>query len=161
MASAAFASRTPAVNEITPHARGAIHQCRPSKRPRCPRVCWSSSGALLCIATFAIISSRSEVISRGTPDQLARVPDRPRTSRISGPAHHRISAENAYFYRNNTNSIIAVTQEVTQTRWRPLCLEFRTERTKFHVPHHGAPDEPCPQVPLRDLLLCFGLRRLL
>jgi hypothetical protein len=47
---------------------------------------------------------------------------------------------------------IAVTQEVTQTRWRSLCLEFMTERTKFHVPRHGAPDEPCPRAPLRDLL---------
>src|SRR5258706_14511575 len=38
---------------------------------------------------------------------------RTRTSRISGPAHHRISADNACFYRRNANSGIAVTPKVT------------------------------------------------
>ena len=41
------------------------------------------------------------------------VTDRPRTSQISGPAHHRINAENAYFYRLFANSNIAVTPKVT------------------------------------------------
>jgi hypothetical protein len=35
------------------------------------------------------------------------------TSLDGGPAHHRINAENAYFYRSKANSILAVTQEVT------------------------------------------------
>ena len=39
--------------------------------------------------------------------------DRPRTSQISGPAHHRINAENAYFCRLLVNSNIAVTPKVT------------------------------------------------
>jgi len=47
------------------------------------------------------------------PRSLPIVTDRPRTSRISGPAHHRINAENAYFYRTKANSRIAVTPKVT------------------------------------------------
>jgi hypothetical protein len=39
-------------------------------------------------------------------------------SAIKVPAHHRINAENVYFYRIKANSIISVTQRVTQTRWR-------------------------------------------
>jgi hypothetical protein len=41
------------------------------------------------------------------------VTDRPRPSQISGPAHHRTSAENDYFYRLFANSNIAVTPKVT------------------------------------------------
>src|ERR1700679_1544883 len=44
-----------------------------------------------------------------------------------GPAHHRINAENAYFYRNNANSKIAVTQEVTQTLSASICLNQTRE----------------------------------
>ena len=40
-----------------------------------------------------------------------------------GPAHHRINAETAYFYRNNANSRIAVTPKVTPMR--TACLEGR------------------------------------
>src|ERR1700733_1633340 len=41
-------------------------------------------------------------------------------SRSGGPAHHRISAENAYFYRLFANSNIAVAPKVT-----PLSLRKR------------------------------------
>ena len=44
---------------------------------------------------------------------LANVCDRCRTSTNSGPAHHRISAENDYFYRHDANSRISVTPLVT------------------------------------------------
>jgi hypothetical protein len=42
-----------------------------------------------------------------------------------GPAHHRIGAPIALFYRHLLNSILAVTQEVTQTRLRFGLSQFR------------------------------------
>jgi len=54
----------------------------------------------------------------GAEADIINSADRYRSSRISGPAHRRIIAESAYFYRNNANSIITVTRKVTQTRER-------------------------------------------
>jgi hypothetical protein len=46
---------------------------------------------------------------------------------ISGPAHHRINALITLFYKDLLNSMLAVTQEVTETLAASICLNQRRE----------------------------------
>jgi hypothetical protein len=46
---------------------------------------------------------------------------------VGGPAHHRISSENACFYGNNPNSRIAVTQDVTQAMTSAVSGEIQVK----------------------------------
>jgi hypothetical protein len=51
----------------------------------------------------------------------------PWTLLAGGPARHRINAENAYFYRANANSRIAVTPKITPTTLGPLSVANQFE----------------------------------
>jgi hypothetical protein len=50
--------------------------------------------------------------------------------RNSGPAHHRINAENAHFYRTNANSKIAVTRKLPRRVGASICPEFSLRSRK-------------------------------
>jgi len=76
------------------------------------------SATIVCRPIRARYTCFSGVLTRMPSSSI--ITDRTRTSQISGPAHHRISAENAYFYRANANSKIEVSPKVTPTTLDPL-----------------------------------------
>src|SRR5271168_1083384 len=79
-------------------------------RPSCP----GPNHSLEYSPTSEIVGCSSE----DTPGCSRTVPNTCERLRNSVPAHHRIGALIALFYRQLINSILAVTQEVTQTHGR-------------------------------------------
>jgi hypothetical protein len=63
---------------------------------------------------------------------------------------------NSLHYRYSLTSVLAVTQEVTQTRWRSPCREFRTGRTKW-LPVGLIRPDCASRLPKRDVVALLGL----